>query len=180
MLYFFIHLCKLGLKCHFSAAALIAEKYCRMARFSVHRSIYMPPKAGPKHSQPSLRPSQSGVSQPGLSPPPLRFSQLATAIQSGPTSQALGPTSQIWELAMETLTNGQSEIQSIRQKLLHFMRLCPLSGPPLPCFPPRKQRKNSLQTKFEQGKGTADQLMPLSNWFLIAIIQNKICFQINL
>ena len=46
----------------------------------------------------------------------------------------------------------------------HSIELHPLSGP-LPCFPLWKQRKNSIQTQVEQGKGTADHLMPLGDWF---------------
>ena len=35
---------------------------------------------------------------------------------------------------------------------------------PLSCFPSRIQRKNTLQTQVDQGKGTADHLIPLGSW----------------
>ena len=46
----------------------------------------------------------------------------------------------------------------------HSTVLCPLSEP-LPCFPSRKPRKSHSRIKEEQGKGTADILMPLGVWF---------------
>ena len=86
--------------------------------------------------QPGLRPSQ-----PGLSPsqPGLRPSQLSLKPEGG--------------------TNGRTDGRTNKQKISPFYRtLSPIGAAALP--PPMKTKE-----KVEQGKGTADHLMPLGYLF---------------
>ena len=102
---------------------------------------------GLRPSQLGLRPSQPGLrpSQPGLNPsqPGLRPSQLSLKPEGG--------------------TNGRTDGRTNKQKISPFYRtLSPIGAAALP--PPMKTKE-----KVEQGKGTADHLMPLGYLFLFDI-----------
>ena len=60
-------------------------------------------------------------------------------------------------------TDGRTDKQ-MDGKSPHSTGILPLSGP-LPCFLSQKPSKKSMPTQVEQGKGTADHLMPLGDWF---------------
>ena len=120
-----------------------------MGRFSVRLYVrtYVSPlqaiQPGLRPSQLGLRPSQPGLrpSQPGLNPsqPGLRPSQLSLKPEGG--------------------TNGRTDGRTNKQKISPFYRtLSPIGAAALP--PPMKTKE-----KVEQGKGTADHLMPLAYLF---------------
>ena len=132
-----------------------------MGRFSVRpfvRSFVRPPLWS---SQPGLRPSQPGLrpSQPGLRP-----SQPAS--QSSLRLQAWLAGPQAWLAGPEGGTDGRTDKRTDERKISPFYRTSsPIGAAALP--PPMKTKE-----KVEQGKGTADHLMPLGYLFTLLQCQN--------
>ena len=109
-------------------------------------------------SQPDLSQWDLRLRQPGidLSQSALRFKQPASHNQPvRPNQPSLSPSK--WGL--RPLPAGSESWQWRHRP--HSTKLCPLSGP-LPCFPPRKQKKKSSQTKLSRARE------PLTNWYLWA------------
>ena len=153
-----------------------------MGRFSVRSSVcpFVPPlwasqpglrpsqqgpgpsQPGPGPSQPGPRPSQPGPrpSQPGLRPsqPDLRPSQPASQ-DSGFRHGGLGLRPG-W---MSQRGDGRADGRTDERKISPFYRtLSPIGDAALP--PPMKTKE-----KVEQGKGTADHLMPLGYLFFVLL-----------
>ena len=133
-----------------------------------------PSQPGLRPSQPGLRPSQPGLrpSQPGLRPrqPGMRSSQPASlrlqAWLAGPGAWLTGPEAwlagpQAWLAGPQAWLEGPEGGRTDKRKIFPFYRTSsPIRAAALPATMKNKE-------KVEQGKGTADHLMPLGYFILL-------------
>ena len=130
-----------------------------MGRFSVRTFVRTYVRPALWAIQPGLRPSQPGPrpSQPGLRPsqPSLRPRQPARHQASGLAVWSLGLAG--WPRGGDGQTNGRTENLHILQDFVPYQCCCPV--------PPMKFRE------VEQGKGTANHLMPLGYLFSVDLCQ---------